>query len=152
MYLALCSQIKDSSPATKIWQPERWELAFSTEWSGWITGGEGMGVWDLQDWKNKKNTTAVPPHFHSWCLVTMTFGVICTYINLINIWQVVSFQAFLLHCMERSPASPRPLVTQGQTSPKCLWPSRLVYLRCSSVPQDSHGSDIAFIPLSLTCR
>lgn len=106
-----------------------------------------MGVWDLQNLKKKINSTALLPCFHSWCLVTMTFGVICTYIYLINIWQVVSFQSFLLHCMERSPASPMPLATQGQTSPKSWWPSRLAYFRCSS-----HGGDKAFISLSFTCK
>lgn len=117
----------------------------STEWSGlnyWWGRDGSMSSTGL-----KKNTTAVPPHFHCWCLVTVTFRVICTSIYLINIWQVVSSQVFLLHCRERSPASPRPWATQGQTSPKSQWPSRLVCFRCSSVPQDSHGSDMAFISL-----
>lgn len=129
---------KFGSLRDKSWPP-------STEWSGlnYWWGRDGS----IKSTGLKKNKTAVPPHFHCWCLVTVTFRVICTSIYLINIWQVVSFQVFLLHCRERSPASPRPWATQGQTSPKSQWPSRLVCFRCSSVPHDSHGSDMAFISL-----
>lgn len=153
MYLALCSQIKDNSPATRIWQPERWELASFI----WMIRAELL-VGRMRPTGLKKNTAtpspAPPPPFHCLWLMTVTFEVICIHIYSINIWQVVSSQAFLLHLVERSPASRRPLAGQGQTSPESWWPSRLA---CSGVPapvpQDSQRSDTAFIPLlSSACR
>lgn len=119
---------------------------------GWIAGGED------ETYRIKKKYSSPPPRppppFHCLWLMTVTFEVICIHIYSINIWQVVSSQAFLLHLVERSPASRRPLAGQGQTSPESWWPSRLA---CSGVPapvpQDSQRSDTAFIPLlSSACR
>lgn len=72
---------------------------------GWIAGGED------ETYRIKKKYSSPPsPPFHCLWLVTVTFEVIWIHIYSINIWQVVSSQAFLLHLVERSPASRRPLV------------------------------------------
>jgi len=84
----------------------------------------------------KKYNSVPHTHFHCLCLATVTFEVICTYTYLINICQVVSSQTFLFHLVETSPALPRPLAVQSQTSPDVLWPSKLACFRCtgSSAP------------------
>lgn len=59
MYLALCSQIKDNGPATRIWQPEWWELA-SFIWM--IRAGLLVGRgWEDETYRIKKKCNIPPP-------------------------------------------------------------------------------------------
>lgn len=139
MYLALCSQIKDNGPATRIWQPERWELAFFI----WMISTEslvGRG-WEDEIYRIKKNTTAPLP-FHCLCRETVTLEVICTHI----------LDKYLAGCafpgIFTSPGGKEPCFSQAfgysgsnfpwvlVTQQACLLASRRT---CSSAPKLTRG-------------